>query len=164
MATTSFRYTTATVLSILIAAPLALEGAGGWAQLTATLPETHFTLFGRLGVLPALGLFLPTMLLLLGESSMYQKFFSARNESSARKAVIGMIIGVVLLEILLDTTGIFGAGIYWNDPSFVGAAGTFAPEQQRATEIILLQLAPNNLPMIGGCLLLAGAVAIIFSN
>lgn len=152
------------IVSILIAAPLALEGAGGWTQLTATLPETHFTVFGRLGVIPALGLFLPTMLLLLGESSIYQKFFAARDGSSARKAVIGTIVGVVLLEILLDTTGIFGAGMYWNDPSFVGAAGTFSPEQQRASEIVLLQLARHNLPVIGGCFLLAGAVAIIFST
>ncbi|MEE9179705.1 MAG: hypothetical protein V3U22_02325 [Vicinamibacteria bacterium] len=60
------------IVSILIAAPLALEGAGGWTQLTNTLPDTHFTTFGRLGILPAFGLFLPTLLLLLGESSMYQ--------------------------------------------------------------------------------------------
>ncbi len=152
------------LVSILIAAPLALQGAGGWTELTQTLPDTHFTVFGRLGILPALGLFLPTLLLLLGESSMYQKFFSARNASSARKAVIGMILGVVLIEILLDTTAIFGAGMFWNDPAFVGEGASFSGGQERATETVLLQLARYKLPLIAGCLLLAGSVAIVFST
>jgi SSS family solute:Na+ symporter/sodium/proline symporter len=64
----------------------------------------------------------------------------------------------------LDATGIFGAALYWQDSAFVGANATFGPEQQRLTETILLQLARHNLPIIGGCLLLAGAVAIIFST
>jgi len=152
------------IVSIFIAAPLALQGAGGWAELTQTLPATHFSALGRLGILPALGLFFPTLLLLLGESSMYQKFFAARNESSARKAVIGMILGVIVIEILLDTTAIFGAGIYWGDTSLVSAGATFSDEQRRSTETILLQLARQRLPLVAGCLLLAGAVAIIFST
>ena len=141
------------IISMLIAAPLALKGAGGWTELTATLPSTHFDIFGRLGLLPALGLFFPTFFLLLGESSIYQKFFSAKDAKSARKAVIGMIIGVLVVETLMTATAIFGSGIYWNDPSFVGNG-----------ETILLQIARYNLPMIAGLLLLTGAVAIIFST
>lgn len=141
------------IISMLIAAPLALKGAGGWTELTATLPSTHFDIFGRLGLLPALGLFFPTFFLLLGESSIYQKFFSAKDAKSARKAVIGMIIGVLIVETLMAATAIFGSGIYWNDPSFVGNG-----------ETILLQIARYNLPMIAGLLLLTGAVAIIFST
>jgi SSS family solute:Na+ symporter/sodium/proline symporter len=141
------------IISMLIAAPLALKGAGGWAQLTATLPTTHFDVFGRLGLLPALGLFFPTFFLLLGESSIYQKFFSAKDAKSAKKAVIGMIIGVLLVETLMTATAIFGSGLYWNDPSFTGNG-----------ETILLQIARYNLPLIAGLLLLTGAVAIIFST
>jgi SSS family solute:Na+ symporter len=141
------------IISILIAAPLALKGAGGWAELTATLPSTHFDIFGRLGLLPALGLFFPTFFLLLGESSIYQKFFSAKDAKSARKAVIGMIVGVLIIETLMTVTAIFGSGIYWNDPSIVGNG-----------ETILLQIARYNLPMVAGLLLLTGAVAIIFST
>jgi SSS family solute:Na+ symporter/sodium/proline symporter len=149
------------ITSILIAAPLALKGAGGWTQLTQTLPETHFTVTGRLGIIPALGLFIPTMLLLLGESSIYQKFFSVKDEKSARKAVAGMIVGVVIIETVIVAVAVFGAGIY-ADPSI--AAGVFDAEQKGMSEVILLQLARNHLPLIGGCLLLAGAVAIIFST
>ena len=149
------------LVSVVVGAPLALSAAGGWSSLTATLPETHFTITGRLGLSSAFGLFLPTLFLLLGESSIYQKFFSARDESAARKAVIGMILGVVLVEILLSSTAIFAAGSYWNDPSFTNADGT---TDQRATETILLLLARNNLPVVAGCLVLAGSVAIVFST
>jgi SSS family solute:Na+ symporter/sodium/proline symporter len=141
------------IVSVIVAAPLVLKGAGGWAQLTTTLPSTHFDIFGRLGLLPALGLFFPTFFLLLGESSIYQKFFSAKDAKSARKAVIGMIVGVLIIETLMAATSIFGAGIYWNDPSFVGNG-----------ETILLQIARYNLPLVAGLLLLTGAVAIIFST
>ncbi len=141
------------IISILIAAPLALKGAGGWAELTATLPSTHFDVFGRLGLLPALGLFLPTFFLLLGESSIYQKFFSAKDAKSARKAVIGMIVGVLIIETLMTVTAIFGSGIYWNNPNILGNG-----------ETILLHIARYNLPMVAGLLLLTGAVAIIFST
>mgnify|MGYP007097266534 CR=1 FL=1 len=40
------------------------------------------------------GIALPTFLLLMSESSMYQKFSSADNEDNARKAVMGMFIGI----------------------------------------------------------------------
>jgi len=147
-------------LGILVAAPLALGVAGGWSGLTTTLPETHFTTFGDLGYLPAFGLFLPTFLLLLGESGMYQKFMSAKDESSAKKAVLGMIAGVILVETVLVATAVFGAGIYWNDASF-RAGGGF---DLRATETILLEVARHQLPTAAGMMLLAGALAIIFST
>ena len=148
-------------LGVIIAAPLALKAAGGWGQLTETLPETHFTTFGSLGMIPALGLFLPTFMLLLGESSIYQKFMSAKDGLTARRAVIGMVVGVVVIEILLDSTAIFGAGIYWDDPAFRDAAGAI---DRSATETVILELAANNLPLLGGILLLIGAAAIIFST
>lgn len=146
---------------ILIAAPLALSAAGGWSQLTATLPDTHFTITGATGIGAALGLFFPTFFLLLGESGMYQKFMSAKDEVSARKAVIGMIVGVILVETLLDTTAIFGAGVLWNDTAFRAADGTF---NVAATETVILEIARSHLPTVAGILLLAGAVSIIFST
>jgi SSS family solute:Na+ symporter/sodium/proline symporter len=149
------------LLGILIAAPLALSAAGGFSGLTATLPETHFTAVGAQGLAAALGLFFPTFLLLLGESSMYQKFMSAKDERSARRAVIGMILGVIVVETVLDTTAIFGAGSNWLDPAFRTADGALDPP---ATETVILHLARHGLPAAAGLLLLAGAVAIIFST
>ena len=147
-------------IGILVAAPLILGQAGGWGQLTQTLPETHFTVTGAGGIGPALGLFFPTFFLLLGESGMYQKFMSAKDSGAAKKAVIGMIIGVVVIETVLDGTAIFGAGIYWNDPNFM-PGGEF---DRGMTETIILQLARHNLPVWAGLFLLCGAVAIIVST
>jgi SSS family solute:Na+ symporter/sodium/proline symporter len=148
-------------VGVIIAAPLALKGAGGWEGLTATLPETHFTVFGGPGVAAALGLFLPTFLLLLGESSIYQKFMSAVDGRSARRAVIGMIVGVIVIEVVLDSTAIFAAGQYWTDAAFRTADGAL---NRATTETVLLQLAFEKLPVMAGVLLLIGGSAIVFST
>lgn len=148
-------------LGVIIAAPLALKGAGGWSGLTETLPADHFTVFGAPGVAAALGLFLPTFFLLLGESSIYQKFMSAKDERTTRRAVLWMIVGVIIIETVLDSAAIFGAGQYWNDEAFRTAAGTL---DRAATETVLLHLAAEKLPLVAGILLLIGASAIIFST
>lgn len=148
-------------LGVIIAAPLALKGAGGWSGLTETLPAEHFTVFGAPGIAAALGLFLPTFFLLLGESSIYQKFMSAKDEKTTRKAVIWMIVGVIIIETVLDSVAIFGAGQYWNDEAFRTAAGVL---DRASTETVLLHLAADKLPLFAGILLLIGAAAIIFST
>jgi SSS family solute:Na+ symporter/sodium/proline symporter len=91
---------------------------------------------------------------------MYQKFMSAKDEATAKKAVVGMIVGVILVETALAATAVFGAGIYWGDSAFM-SNGEFA---QRTTETIILQVARHNLPLVAGLILLAGAVAIIIST
>ncbi len=141
--------------AILLAVPFALDAAGGWTEVTTTLPADHFQVFGSRDWLWAVGVFFPTFFLLLGESSIYQKFFSAESESAARKAVIGMILGVVILETLLAAVAVIGSSIYWADSAFADSA---------VTETIVLQLAATNLPALMGALLLAGGVAIILST
>ncbi len=148
-------------VGVLIAAPLALRAAGGWHQLTATLPATHFSPLGATGLGAALGLFFPTFFLLLGESSMYQKFMSARDERSARRAVVGMIVGVVFVETMLAATAVFGAGVYWSDPAFHTASGAL---DRAATETVILDLAATHLPLLAGAIVLVGAAAIVFST
>lgn len=146
---------------ILVAAPFALAAAGGWDQLTATLPATHFTVTGATGIGAALGLFFPTFFLLLGESGMYQKFMSAKDEGHARRAVIGMIVGVIVIETVLDATAIFGAGAHWGDAAYRTAEGAL---DRSSTETIILALGAHDLPVVVGVLLLIGAAAIIFST
>ncbi len=146
---------------ILLAAPFALRAAGGWSQVTETLPATHFTITGATGITAALGLFLPTFFLLLGESGMYQKFMSAKDEGHARRAVIGMIVGVIVIETVLDTTAIFGGAAHWNDAAYRAADGSL---DRAATETIILTLGVGDLPVAVGIMLLIGAAAIIFST
>ncbi|MEE8521735.1 MAG: sodium:solute symporter family protein [Gemmatimonadota bacterium] len=143
------------LVAVLLAVPFALKGAGGWSGVTGTLPADHFALFGSKDAVWAAGVFFPTFLLLLGESSMYQKFFSAKNAAAARKAVIGMIVGVVVIEVLLATVAVIGSSLYWTDSAFADAA---------ITETIIIQVAALNMPVIAGALLLAAGVAIILST
>ena len=72
-----------------------------------------------------------------------------------------MIAGVILIEVLIDATAVFAAAGSWNDPVFRDAGGGL---DRAATETVLLEFARNSLPTAAGCLLLAGAVAIIFST
>ncbi len=99
-------------ISAAIALPLLLGKAGGWVGLRAALPADHFTPMGRLTVWNALGFFLPTMLLLLGNQSMYQKFFSARSERDARLSVAGWIVGTFLLETIIVAIAVVGSALY----------------------------------------------------
>ncbi len=141
--------------AIVFAVPFTLHAVGGWSQVTATLPADHFTVFGDQTPLWILGVFFPTFFLLLGESSMYQKFFSAKDEHAARRAVIGMILGVVVIETLLAVVSVIGSSKYWTDPAFAD------PE---VTETIILQIAAVDLPALVGAALLAAGVAIILST
>ena len=147
------------VLGVLIALPLAI-GAIGTEQV-ATLPAEQFEVFGGHNWVWVMGVFFPTFFLLLGESSMYQKFFSARDEATARRAVVGMIIGVVVIETAISLLAIIGSAKYATLAPFALADGTI---DKAATETIILQLARYDLPPIAGVLLICAAVAIILST
>ena len=149
------------ILGVLLALPLALSAVGGFSAVTATVPATHFAIFGAHGPVWAFGVFFPTFFLLLGESSMYQKFFSAKDEGSARRAVLGMVVGVVIIETALALLAVIAAGKYWNLLPFRGADGAL---DVATTETIILYLARHDLPVFAGCLLLGAALAIIFST
>ena len=57
-------------------------------------------------------LLLPTMLLMLGNQAMYQKFFSAKSEHDARVAVVGWIIGTVILETVIVAIAVVGSVLF----------------------------------------------------
>src|SRR6201996_2520807 len=72
--------------TLILSLPFVLHAAGGWRTVTQTLPATHFQFLGDFSLVRALELAVPTLLLMLGNQSMYQKFFSARSEQDARNA------------------------------------------------------------------------------
>ncbi len=147
-------------IGVIIAVPLAFNAVGG-AEQFALLPASHTKIFGDNNFIWVLGVFFPTFFLLLGESSIYQKIFSAKNEAAARKAIFGMIIGVVVLETLLAVLSVVGASKYLTKAPFVGSNGLIDNAQ---TETILLYLARYDLPQIAGVIMFCGAVAIILST
>ncbi len=116
--------------TLCAALPVLLHNFGGWSAVRAGLPATHFQIFGDLhpfnsyvgpNLLPdgtherissALEIFLPTCLLMLGNQSMYQKFFSARSEKDATRAVTGWIVGTIILEIVIVALAVVGSAIF----------------------------------------------------
>lgn len=136
------------VIGLALALPFMFDTLGGWEDLRAALPTTHFELMGNMTILEALGYTLPTLLLLLGESGMYQRFFSARDERAARRSVVGWIIGTIILETLIVVLAVLGHGLY----------GDIDPE------MVILHSVKNSLPVAVGCLALAAIVAVIVST
>ncbi|MDX9856518.1 MAG: sodium:solute symporter family protein [candidate division Zixibacteria bacterium] len=136
------------LLGLTVALPFMLDTVGGWDSLRAALPASHFAPLGNMTILEALGYTLPTMLLLLGESGMYQRFFSAQDERAARRSVVGWILGTIFLETLIVVLGVVGHGLY----------GDIDPE------MVILHSVKNALPVAIGCLALAAIVAAIIST
>jgi solute:Na+ symporter, SSS family len=140
-----------TVICIL-AAPILFFKSGGWAGLHAALPESHFQVFGNLTPLHAMEFLVPTMLLMLGNQVMYQKFFSARSERDAKLSVVGWIVGTVVLETLIVSIAIFGSALF---PT--GEAALHPRE-------IIPYTARHGLPALMGALLLGAVFAKVIST
>jgi solute:Na+ symporter, SSS family len=139
-------------VTLLLALPFVLHAAGGWGGVTHALPATHFQVLGDFNLAQAFELFLPTMLLMMGNQSMYQKFFSAKSEKDARNAVVGWIIGTVILETVIVALAVFGSVLF---PS--------GEVQQRPREIIAYT-ALHGLPAWLGALLMGAVFAKIIST
>jgi len=133
---------------VIIAVPLLLQKAGGWANVRAVLPPTHFQVLGNLTLPQALNYMIPTTLLLIGNQGMYQKFFSARSERDAKFAVYGWIVGTLTLETLLVTFAVIGSSLF---------------KTEHPREIIPLT-AFQGLPSLIGALLLGGVFAKVIST
>jgi SSS family solute:Na+ symporter/sodium/proline symporter len=149
----------------MIAAPLLFLHAGGWAGLHSALPPEYFQVLGNyrldangirqsagMGVIRGLEFLVPTLLLMLGNQVMYQKFFSAKSEKDARLSVVGWILGTVVLETLIVSIAIFGRALF--------PTGEVA---QHPREIIAYT-ARHGLPAVMGALLLGAVFAKVIST
>jgi SSS family solute:Na+ symporter/sodium/proline symporter len=139
-------------VTCILAAPFLLVHAGGWAGVHAALPATHFQVLGNLSLVRALEFMVPTLLLMLGNQAMYQKFFSARSESDARRAVVGWIFGTVILETLIIAIAVFGSALF--------PTGEVAAHPRE----IIPYTARHGLPAILGAMLLAAVFAKVIST
>ncbi len=136
----------------IIAAPMLFFKAGGWPGLHASLPQSHFEVLGNLTFVRALEFLVPTMLLMLGNQVMYQKFFSAKTERDARISVVGWILGTVLLETLIVAIAVFGSALYQTG------------EVARQPYEIIPYTARHGLPALMGALLLGAVFAKVIST
>jgi len=139
-------------ITMLIAFPVLTHAAGGWSAVTHALPATHFQVLGDDSFIQAMELFLPSCLLMLGNQSMYQKFFSAKSERDARVAVVGWIIGTVILETVIVALAIVGSALF---PS---------GEVSHRPREILAYSALHGMPALLGALLMGSIFAKIIST
>jgi SSS family solute:Na+ symporter/sodium/proline symporter len=136
----------------LIAEPMLFFKANGWAGLHAALPETHFQVLGNLTFVRAMEFLVPTMLLMLGNQVMYQKFFSAKSEKDARLSVAGWIVGTVILETVIVAIAVIGSALY--------QTGEVAKQPYE----IIPYTARHGLPALMGALLLSAVFAKVIST
>ena len=152
------------ITAIILAVPFAISGFGGWDNVVNTIRETspdHLSVFEGHEPMWYLGIMLPTLILMLSESSVYQKFSSAKDAKSAKKAVMGMFIGVVGIEFLMCLLAVVGFAIYAEDARFFLADGSV---NAAMSEEIILRIGFEQLPAFVGSLLFAGGAAIILST
>jgi solute:Na+ symporter, SSS family len=150
-------------LAVLFAIPLVFINLGGMEYITMELDPQLFDVLGGQNWIWVMGVFFPTFLLLLGESNMYQKFYSAKTGKSAKTAVIWWVIGTIIIETAIASLAIL-AFSHFNalDPSSV----TYLAAED--SERIILHTArfatEVGVPLAGGLLLICAAVAIITST
>jgi SSS family solute:Na+ symporter/sodium/proline symporter len=155
---------TVTIICI-VAVPMLLLRAGGWSGLHAALPPAYFHVLGNyrlgpggieesvgMGLVHALEFLVPTMLLMLGNQVMYQKFFSARTEQDARISVIGWTVGTLILEFLIVVIAVIGRALY--------PTGEVALHPRE----IIPYTARHGLPALMGALLLGAVFAKVIST
>ena len=152
------------LLAMVVTLPFAIMGHGGVDAVITTIQQqqpSHLSLMGGHDFVWVVGIALPTFLLLMSESSMYQKFSSADNPQNAKRAVMGMFIGVVVVETLMMLIALVGFAIYADDPRFFLPDGSI---NRAMAEEIILRIGFEQLPVIIGSLLLAAGAAIVIST
>ncbi len=149
------------VLACTIAVPFVVIAAGGWDAPAAVLPASHFewfsSSFGAHPVLKGLSYFLATMFLLLGVQSMYQKFYSAKTPSDAKKAVALWIVGTIVVEVVVIVIAIYAAAYFAKDGFDINNLGY-------DSAAIILKAAKEMIWAPVGILLLAAACVVVLST
>ncbi|MFC1556869.1 sodium:solute symporter [candidate division KSB1 bacterium] len=136
---------------VFFALPFLYHNAGGLVEIAQNVTPREHSFLGNMTWIEAMGYFIPTLLLALGNGNMYQRFFSAKNENEARKSVIGWFIGVILIGIALQSIAVIGSSMF---------KGLNEIESGR----IILLAAHRGVPVFVGCILMASIVAIIIST
>jgi solute:Na+ symporter, SSS family len=90
---------------------------------------------------------------MLGNQSMYQKFFSAKTEKDAKTAVAGWLFGTLILETLIVGIAVFGAAMFMHNPELASKPRETIPFTAR-----------HGLPTFVGALLLGAVFAKVIST
>lgn len=136
---------------VIIAIPFLIDHVGGIEYITQNVTPREHPILGNMSTVKALGYFIPTLLLALGNGNMYQRFYSAKNPTEAKKSVIGWIIGVIIIGVCLQSLAVIGSSYFQNL--------TTADSGK-----IIVMVAHTGVPVAIGCILMAAIVAVIIST
>ncbi|MEM9859345.1 MAG: sodium:solute symporter family protein [Bacteroidota bacterium] len=153
------------IIAMMMVLPFAIEAKGGLDAVISTIEAKNPAYLSPIEGHSADWMFaimLPTFLLLMSESSVYQKFSSAKDAQSAKKAVFWMFVGVVFIELLMCTVAVVGYSLYAEDARFFLADGVTI--NKGMSEEIILRIGFEQVPAFVGSLLFAAGVAIILST
>ncbi len=140
-------------VTCFISVPMLMTKVGGWAGMHAALPPDRFGILGHLTLTRALEFFFPTFLLMLGNQAMYQKFFSAKTAKDARIAVVGWIVGTLILETLIVAIAVIGSALFLHNPELASKPRETIPFVAR-----------HGLPPFVGALLMGAVFAKVIST
>jgi len=155
---------TVITVAIVLAVPIVFFSLGGTEFVALNVEPIKLTVMGGHDFLWAMGVFFPTFLLLMGESNMYQKFFSAKNEKAAKTAVVWWVVGTIIVETAIATLAIL-AFTHFN--KILPESSVFHLAYENSEQIILHAArfgTEIGLPVFFGLLLICAAVAIITST
>jgi SSS family solute:Na+ symporter len=132
---------------LIIGVPMAISMAGGWSWVVANVPPTHFQV-GGVTFTQLLGFFFPVFFYVMGDQNMYQRFFAARDEETARKSGLGWMIGCLITYLFVAAGSITARALYPDIP----AAQSF------------VHLASHGMPTVIGGICVAAIAAFIITT
>ena len=126
----------------------ALDMAGGWANLQASLPENFFVLRPDAAMI---GYTVTNFLYFVAGPPYWQRAFSAKSSGAAQRGVFGGNVIIVFYTIAIVFIGICAAAIY---------PGVAAHD----TEMVLLMMVEDLFPTIVYAFTVAGIMSVIMST
>ena len=140
--------------TLVIAFPIVLVKAGGFASMAAAFAEMgdrpdHMRMLGVWGPVDYINFCLPVFLLVLGDANQYQRIFASRDAKGAKTAVIVMIFVALVIEELIIAEAWFASSLIPD------------PENGR---YVLIYAARHFMPLALGLLFMITVVGIIIST
>ncbi len=101
-----------TTVTLLVALPILIHHAGGWGAVHAALPATHFQVLGDFQASRRWNSCCRRACCCLATSRCIRSSFRRRSERDARNAVIGWIVGTVILETVIVAIAVTGSVLF----------------------------------------------------
>ena len=136
-------------VGLLVALPIVWMAAGGGEAIVANLPASGRSVLGHYTGFDVLSRLLPPFLLVIGDANLHQRLLSARSDGIARRALLWLIPGILLVDGVILLLAMAGR--------------TLAPGLANPGHVVL-ELSFSSLPPVMGAVLVAAILAIVVST